>query len=385
MTAIGYIDSCGAGFIGGWAWDPDRPNEYLAVDIVVDGQLFAQVIARQYRQDLKDVGIGDGRHAYEYALPSWIDPSTQEISVVVAKTTVYLPYSNMPNKGEATPTKTVERGLVIDCPNGISRYFELQRKYAELYRSYIAHGVKTTLNPNDNEFAPGTPLEDYLRVGVDALRVIVNVLVSNVREPPRSILDFPSGSGRVTRHLQAFFPEAKIVASDLYDRHLKFCVDQLGAEGILSQENLDDVDFGWRFDLIFCGSLLTHLPEGPFRAAFRLLSRSLNDTGIAIVTLHGRHSEYIQENYSWRYFEDELYEIARSTISEKGFGYADYKGLAGPPLFDNHAHYGVSFSRPHWSLKMVEADDRIRILGYIERGWHDHQDVLVFGRPGIND
>jgi SAM-dependent methyltransferase len=274
----------------------------------------------------------------------------------------------------------------MDFMKGISRYFELQREYQELHRGYIARGVKTTLNPNDNDFAPGTPLDDYLGVGVDALRVIVAALVGNFREPPRSILDFPSGSGRVTRHLQAFFPEARIVASDLYDRHLQFCVDELGIEGVLSRENLDEVDFGQCFDLIFCGSLLTHLPEDGFRSAFRLMSRSLSDTGIAILTLHGRHSEYIQEKkpHNWSYIEDELYVIVKSMISAKGFGYVDYEWLTRSPLFDRHAHYGVSFSRPHWTLKMMEDDYKIRILSYVERGWHDHQDVLVFGRPGIN-
>lgn len=385
MTAIGYVDVCRDGLISGWAWDPDHSTDYLAVDIISDGELLGKVIAGQYRQDLKDAGIGGGWHAYTYSLPPSIDPSIQEISVFVAGTSVCLPHSNVTDRSGGTLTNTNKQKIIIESSNPISRYFELQRKYEDLYRGYIAHGVETTLNPNDSDFAPGTPLEAYLNVGVDALRVIIKALVSNVREPPKSILDFPCGSGRVTRHLQAFFPEATIVASDIYDRHLKFCVDQLGVQGIFSQENLADVDFGQRFDLIFCGSLLTHLPEGHFGAAFQLLSRSLSDTGIAIVTLHGRHSEYIQENYSWRYFEDELYEIARSTIPEKGFGYADYKGLPGSSLFGKHAHYGVSFSRPHWTLEMAEADYSIRILGYIERGWHDHQDVLVFGRPGINE
>jgi len=28
--------------------------------------------------------------------------------------------------------------------------------------------------------------------------------------------------------------------------------------------------------------------------------------------------------------------------------------------------------------------DEIRILSFTEREWNDHQDVVVFGRPGIN-
>jgi hypothetical protein len=41
--------------------------------------------------------------------------------------------------------------------------------------------------------------------------------------------------------------------------------------------------------------------------------------------------------------------------------------------------------RPHWTLRSAEEDYGIRILGYIERGWDDHHDVLVIGKPGINE
>ena len=132
----------------------------------------------------------------------------------------------------------------MDFLNGVSGYFELQRKYDELYRGYIARGVNRALSPSDTEFVPEMTLDAYLGVGVDALRIIVSTLVGNLREPPKSILDFPSGSGRVTRHIQAFFPEASIVAADLYKHHVEFCVNELGTQGMISQENLDAVDFG---------------------------------------------------------------------------------------------------------------------------------------------
>ena len=78
----------------------------------------------------------------------------------------------------------------------------------------------------------------------DALRVIVTTLIAAAREIPTTILDFPCGSGRVTRHLQSYFKDAVIVASDLYSDHVKFCVDQLGVEGFLSKEDFDQIDFG---------------------------------------------------------------------------------------------------------------------------------------------
>ena len=128
--------------------------------------------------------------------------------------------------------------------------------------------------------------------------IIINALLANSRQPPQSILDFPSGSGRVTRHLRAFFPEARIVASDLYDDHLDFCREAFQIDCLLSRVNVSEIDFGEKFDLIFCGSLLTHLPEASFLDTINLLGRSLTDSGIAVITLHGRFSDHLQATRS---------------------------------------------------------------------------------------
>jgi hypothetical protein len=34
-------------------------------------------------------------------------------------------------------------------------------------------------------------------------------------------------------------------------------------------------------------------------------------------------------------------------------------------------------------MRLVEALPGVRILGYRERAWDDHHDVLVFGKPGV--
>jgi SAM-dependent methyltransferase len=273
----------------------------------------------------------------------------------------------------------------LDGQTGLQRLFELQSRYSALYASYLTGEVCRTLDPNDKEntIQQEWQYHHYFSVGTDALRLIVATLTANLRDVPQSILDFPCGSGRVTRHLRAFFPDARLVASDLYDYHVRFCVDELGAEGVSSKENFDEIEFEQQFDLIFCASLLTHLPEDLFRSALRLVSRSLTDRGIAIVTLHGRHSEFIQA-HRWKYIDDSLYAVVASTLGETGFGYVDYDDDF-RSKFDRQARYGVSLIRPHWVMKLVEADHKARVLGYVERGWDDHQDVLVIGRPGINE
>jgi SAM-dependent methyltransferase len=269
----------------------------------------------------------------------------------------------------------------------LKQLFGLQSDYSDLYSSYLTRQINRTLDPNDKE---NVALDEewkfvhYFTVGADALRVIVSALVANLRDIPRSILDFPCGSGRVTRHLRVFFPEARIVACDLYDYHVKFCVDEFAAEGMISKEKFDDIEFDQPFDLIFCASLLTHLPEDLFRSALRLIYRSLTDRGIAVITLHGRYSEFIQKN-RYKYVDDNRYAMIESTLGNTGFGYVDYDEDYRNSNFDQQARYGVALSRPNWTARAVEEDTEIRILGYTERGWDDHHDVLVIGKPGIND
>jgi hypothetical protein len=268
----------------------------------------------------------------------------------------------------------------------ISRSMELHRKYANFYDGYLARGLNRSINPDDRENSLDEPWKifHYFNTGADALRIIVDGLIQGLYNPPETILDFPSGSGRVLRHLKSYFPAAQITACDLYDFHFEFCAACFEVEGFKSKDNFNDINFGKTFDLIFSGSLLTHLPADQFIAALRLISRSLSDRGMAVVTLHGRHIEYLHK-HRWQFIEPKLFAIAEASIPRKGFGYVDYNASLLKSWWYNQKRYGVTLSRPHWTLKQLEADYGIRILSYAERAWDNTQDVLIFCKPGVND
>ena len=76
--------------------------------------------------------------------------------------------------------------------------------------------------------------------------------------------------------------------------------------------------------------------------------------------------------------------IAEATVAATGFGFVDYDHAI-RSKFDRQARYGIALSRPHWVLKLAEQDEQVRVLGFTERGWDNHQDVLVIGKPAIND
>lgn len=254
--------------------------------------------------------------------------------------------------------------------------------YSERYAAYRRRGVSEEISPQEDMLEPDADgaLSHYFQVGRDAIRVILGALLTSGRDVPARILDMPCGFGRVTRHLGAFFPESEIVACDLYPDRVRFCEQVFGVEGVLSEEELSRLDLGGPFDLIWCGSLLTHLPERLFQDCLQLFIRSLSATGIAVVTLHGRYSVFVQHN-RWEYMPPGRFAKAERGFAKSGFGYADYEmGKA----FDRQRQYGISLTAPSYLTDLLEKEEGIRLLGYSERDWDDHQDVVVFGPPPLS-
>jgi len=254
--------------------------------------------------------------------------------------------------------------------------------YSAIVAAYQRSPIDTTRDPDDAEHPIRDTWHDdhYLAVGCEAVQIIVRVLLANLRQPPLTILDFACGSGRVTRHLRAMFPDARIAACDVGPGHVAFCEQQFGAEPMMSNIDFDQVEIRPEWDLVFCGSLLTHLPERLFWPSIRFISRGLTPTGIAMVTLAGRRSEHLQD-HCWKLIEDQRFERIRRAYRHKGFGFADYTGHV-RRLFPRQERYGIALVKPSWVMSGLELMREVRILGYVERAWDDHQDLVVFGRPG---
>lgn len=78
----GRVDAIDTGRIFGWAFDPMAPDKRLAIRVLLDGKVIAEAVADRERPDLRRNGIGDGRHAFEIALPEPAHARTSELVVV---------------------------------------------------------------------------------------------------------------------------------------------------------------------------------------------------------------------------------------------------------------------------------------------------------------
>ncbi len=78
----GRVDAIDQGRIFGWAFDPMAPEQRLTIRVLLDGKVIAEAVADRNRPDLRRNGIGDGKHAFEIALPDPVQARASELVVV---------------------------------------------------------------------------------------------------------------------------------------------------------------------------------------------------------------------------------------------------------------------------------------------------------------
>jgi len=87
----GCLDGIRNGVLRGWVWDPSRPHVQVALELLDGTARLASAEASEYRADLKQAGIGDGRHAFAIHLPdSLLDGQTHSLSVRIKGTSFFL-------------------------------------------------------------------------------------------------------------------------------------------------------------------------------------------------------------------------------------------------------------------------------------------------------
>jgi SAM-dependent methyltransferase len=210
----------------------------------------------------------------------------------------------------------------------------------------------------------------YFKVGLSAISCIDSSLAQAKLTNVRTILDLPCGSGRVLRFLTERFPEAEITACEIQRGPVQFCVRTFGALSAFSSANLDEVDLAKKFDLIWCGSLATHLNERDIVALWRLFVRHLAPGGLVVFTTHG---DFAAQRVSQREFDYSIPEEQIGGIVDEfkrtGYGFADYAG---------EKNWGVSLTSPEWIRARVRELGSLREVYFKECGWDNHQDVFGF-------
>jgi SAM-dependent methyltransferase len=117
MIKWGVLDTgSGAELLAGWAWDHSQPDSPVSVEIYDGGTKVATLLADQFRQDLADTGIGDGRHGFYYATPpSFRDAARHLLSAKIAGTGIHLTNSPQEFVWEKEEEHSGAEGVLEDC------------------------------------------------------------------------------------------------------------------------------------------------------------------------------------------------------------------------------------------------------------------------------
>ena len=239
---------------------------------------------------------------------------------------------------------------------------------SEVYRAYKSAEVSPLIHPDDLMHQTGA--EHYVSVGLSAMHIILRGLALSWLPAVSSILDLPCGHGRVARHLRAAFPYARMVFCDVDKSGVAFCAETFKGQGVYSKPDLTQVELPM-VDLIWVGSLFTHVDLMRTTTWLRFLARHLSENGVLIATFHGLFfkemvkSEPLTGGVDWP--------SVLSQYQEIGYGYVPYTDF-------EMGDYGVSLSKASLIMDIATAIPGTRVLGYTERGWSDNHDVLILGK-----
>ena len=242
--------------------------------------------------------------------------------------------------------------------------------------SYRQVEFDRTVSPADGMFAGDE--SSYFAAGLSALHNIDAALLAAGRAPATigRILDLPCGHGRVLRFLRSLFPGGEIVGCDLDHDGVDFCAETFGATPVYSDADVSRIDLPGRFDLIWVGSLFTHLDAPDWRAFLTLFASALAPRGVLVFTVAGTLiAELIRAGELGGVSNDAAAGLL-ATWDDDGFGFACYEGVDNPS-------YGRTVVRPTWVIEELRSLPNVRLVTYGERAWDCRQDVVaVISEPG---
>jgi cyclopropane fatty-acyl-phospholipid synthase-like methyltransferase len=161
--------------------------------------------------------------------------------------------------------------------------------------------------------------------------------------------------------LRAAFPDAHLTVCDLDRDAVDFCAAEFNATPVYSQEDISSVSLDQSFDLIWCGSLFTHLGREQWPAFLDFFADHLSPDGVLVFTTHGRRPiQWMREGFfDYGLNQEEQRALIEGYVKE-GFGFFS----------------GMSFSSMAFVCRHLEQQPSLRLIGFHEAGWANHQDVV---------
>jgi hypothetical protein len=240
--------------------------------------------------------------------------------------------------------------------------------------AYRETQISRELHPDDHMFnAAKTGWSEYLGVGESAAECITYVLSGAPSGDVRKFMDFGCGHGRIARHLRALFPAADAVFVDIDPAGSGFCATTFGGSAITSIDDFDKLTLPGNLDLIWLGSIFTHLDRGRMIALLNVLTSSLSRHGVVAGTFRGETMYKIMKEDSAKNRNTELkWRSLLQQYEANGFGYAPYSS--------DTPQWGLSLSTVSSVFEIGRSRADLKMIAYREAGWAGAHDVAAWAR-----
>jgi len=261
-------------------------------------------------------------------------------------------------------------------------FLMIDSKEEKLAKTYIESVVKDPdtfvdlINPDDemyiftrdNMAQKETASYHYFEVGRECFKSIEHIMDSGGKsfEGIRSFLDFASGYGRVTRFLIQAVEQGKVWVSDIYRGAVDFQKKYFRVNGFYSENDPSKLQFPERFEIIYVGSLFSHLPANRFRDWLSRLYEVVEDDGMLIFSTHGE------------WLRPEGVQMGPSGCSF--FGQSESRSLSTD-------EYGCTYVTREWVESLAD-ELGINHIYFLERGLCEHQDIYIATKmdfPSLNN
>jgi len=234
--------------------------------------------------------------------------------------------------------------------------------------------IDRTIAPRDSMVAPDDP-DQYFQLGRRALELIKfsGELCDKPHYP--DILDLPCGHGRVLRWLRAHYGYAKITACDLDHDGVDFCARQFGALPVYSETDLRRLPFSAQFDLIWVGSLVTHLSQDRWLTTLECLINWTRECGVIIFSTQGRGYATRLARGQRNVAENIAKPALLADFARTGFAYQKY-------FEKEHGDYGVAVTSPEWLMRTLQRYPNVILRAYLEETWGMQDIVILYKKAG---
>jgi SAM-dependent methyltransferase len=234
--------------------------------------------------------------------------------------------------------------------------------------------LNRAVSPRDTMVYPGAEAE-YFNIGRRALEIVL--LSAQLCDKPHypEILDLPCGHGRVLRWLRAHYDYAAITACDLERDGVDFCRNQFQAKGVYSQPDLRSLTFDSKFDLVWCGSLLTHLAPEAWVNALDSLIRWTNECGVVVFSTQGRYFSTLVARDENAFADNvDAASLLRNFARD---------GNAFEPYFeDPSGQYGLTVTSPEFMGRVLQRYPGVIVRAYLEQAWGIQDIVILYKKTG---